>query len=38
MAKKLRKMLGDVNAPGAVVLMRLIDTHSKATICIWCIG
>lgn len=38
LAKKLRKMLGDVNAPGAVALMRLIDTQSKATICDWCIG
>lgn len=37
MAKKLRKMLGDVNAPGAVALMHLIDTQSKATICNWCI-
>lgn len=38
MAKKLRKMLGDVTAPGAVALMRLIDTQSKTTICDWCIG
>ena len=38
MAKKLRKMLGDVNAPSTVALMRLIDTQSKATICNWCIG
>lgn len=36
MAKKIRKMLGDVNAPGAVALMRLIDTQSKETICKWC--
>lgn len=36
MAKKLRKMLGDVNAPEVVALMRLIDTQSKATICNWC--
>lgn len=38
MAKKVRKMLGDVNAPSTVALMRLIDTQSKATICNWCIG
>lgn len=37
MSRKLRKMLGDVNAPEAVALMRLIDTQSKATICNWCI-
>ena len=36
MAKKLRKMLGDVNAPSVSALMRLIDTQSKATICGWC--
>lgn len=35
--KKLRKMLGDVNAPCTVALMRLIDTQSKRTICNWCI-
>jgi hypothetical protein len=29
-------MLGDVNAPSTVALMRLIDTQSKATICAWC--
>lgn len=38
MAKKLRKMLGDVNAPSTVALMRLIDTQSKATIRNWCIA
>ncbi|HBC31228.1 MAG TPA: hypothetical protein DC024_08305 [Clostridiales bacterium] len=38
MAKKLRKMLGDVNAPSIVALMRLIDTQSKMTICNWCIS
>ncbi|NLG24805.1 MAG: hypothetical protein GX558_05580 [Clostridiales bacterium] len=38
MAKKLRKMLGDVNAPPTVALMRLIDTQSKATISSWCLG
>jgi hypothetical protein len=36
MTKKLRKMLGDVNAPSTIALMRLIDTQSKATICKWC--
>jgi len=35
--KKLRKMLGDVNAPSTVALMRLIDTQSKKTICNWCL-
>lgn len=29
-------MLGDVNAPDTVALMRLIDTQSKSTICKWC--
>ena len=38
MAKKLRKMLGDVNAPSVEALMGLIDTQSKATICRWCLG
>lgn len=37
MAKKLRKMLGDVNAPSVIALMRLVDTQSKVTICNWCI-
>ncbi len=36
MAKKLRKMLGDVNAPEVIALIELIDTQSKATICKWC--
>lgn len=38
MAKKPRKMLGDVNAPSTAALKRLIQTQSKATICNWCIG
>ncbi len=38
LAKKLRKMLGDVNAPSTFALMRLIDTQSKITICNWCIS
>lgn len=37
MAKKLRKMLGDVNAPSTIALMNLIDTQSRETICKWCI-
>ncbi|NLW56615.1 MAG: hypothetical protein GX050_08410 [Firmicutes bacterium] len=36
--KKLRKMLGDVNAPSTIALMRLIDTQGKETICNWCIN
>ena len=35
--KKLRKMLGDVNAPSAVALRNLIDTQSKDTIRKWCL-
>ena len=38
MPKKLRKMLGDVNAPSAVALRMLIDTQSKDTIRKWCLG
>jgi len=37
MAKKIRKMLGDPNAPETIALMRLIDTQSRSTICNWCI-
>jgi len=37
MPKKLRKMLGDVNAPSTVALKDLIDTQSKDTICKWCL-
>ena len=37
MPKKLRKMLGDVNAPSAVALRELIDTQSKDTIRKWCL-
>lgn len=33
MAKKLRKMLGDVNASEVVALMRLIDTQGKTITC-----
>jgi len=38
MPKKLRKMLGDVNAPSVVALRELIDTQSKDTIHKWCLG
>ena len=37
MPKKLRKMLGDVNAPSCVALRELIDTQSKDTIRKWCL-
>jgi hypothetical protein len=33
MAKRLRKMLGDLNALETAALMRLIGTQSKGTIC-----
>ena len=38
MPKKLRKMLGDVNATSCVALRELIDTQSKDTIRKWCLG
>jgi len=38
MPKKLRKMLGDVNAPSVVALRELIDTQSKETIIEWCLS
>jgi len=37
MAKKLRKMLGDVNAQSVVALRELIDKQSKDTIRNWCL-
>ena len=37
MPKKLRKLLGDVNAPSCVSLRELIDTQSKDTIRKWCL-
>ena len=37
MPKKLRKMLGDVNAPSTVALREIIDTQSKDTIRKWCL-
>ena len=38
MAKKLRKTLGDVNAPSVIALRNLIDTQNKDTIRAWCLG
>ena len=38
MPKKLRKTLGDVNAPSTVALKDLIDTQNKDTIRKWCLG
>jgi len=35
---KLRKTLGDVNAPSTIALMRLLDTQSKETIGNWCMN
>jgi len=37
MPKKLRKTLGDVNAPSVIALKDLIDTQSKDTIREWCL-
>jgi hypothetical protein len=37
MPKKLRKTLGDVNAPSVIELRNLIDTQSRDTIRKWCI-
>jgi len=37
MPKKLRKTLGDVNAPSVVTLRELIDTQNKDTIRKWCL-
>jgi hypothetical protein len=37
MPKKLRKMLGNMNAPSAVTLRNLIDTQNKDTIRKWCL-
>jgi len=38
MPKKLRKTLGDVNAPATIALKNLIDMQSKDTIRKWCLG
>ncbi|MCL1819655.1 MAG: hypothetical protein FWG36_03255 [Oscillospiraceae bacterium] len=38
MPKKLRKMLGDVNAPSCIALRELIDTQSEDTIRKWCLA
>lgn len=35
---KLRKMLGRIDAPETVALMRLIETQSKTTLAAWAIG
>lgn len=35
MPTKLRKMLGDINAPETVALMRLIETQSQHTLTVW---
>ena len=37
MPKKLRKLLGDVNATSTVALREMIDTQSKDTIRKWCL-
>ena len=37
MPKKLRKTLGDVNAPSCIALRELIDAQSKDTIRKWCL-
>lgn len=37
MSTKLRKMLGEVDSPYIISLMRLIETQSKATIAGWCL-
>ena len=38
MPKKLRKTLGDVNAPSVIALKNLIDSQSKDTIRKWCLN
>jgi len=38
MSKKIRKTLGDVNAPSCIALRDLIDTQSKDTIRMWCLA
>lgn len=34
---KLRKMLGDINSPECVAMMRLIETQSKSTLAKWAV-
>lgn len=34
---KLRKMLGDINSPECIALMRAIETQSKATLAKWAV-
>ena len=38
MAKKLRKMLGSIDSPECIGLMRLIETQSKETLAKWAVG
>lgn len=38
MAKKLRKMLGSIESPECIGLMRLIETQSKETLAKWAVG
>lgn len=35
---KLRKMLGDVNSPECIAMMRLIETQSETTLARWSLG
>lgn len=35
---KLRKMLGDVNSPECIALMRLIETQNEKTLADWAVG
>ncbi len=37
MANKLRKMLGDKNAPCTRSLLQLIEAQDKPTVCKWCL-
>ena len=38
MAKKMRKMLGRIDSPECIALMRLIETQSKQTLAKWAAG
>ena len=38
MAKKPRKMLGDISSPSCKALQDLIDSSSKETVRLWCLG
>ena len=35
---KLRKMLGDVDSPECIAMMRLIETQSETTLARWALG